>query len=314
MNDARQRFAFLDQALDELLERPEAERAALAKTLCAKSPELLDPLLELLQAAVDDGPLDDPPSVALPPDEDPWIGLELGPYRVEEMIGEGGMGRVYRATRVDGTFEAEVAIKRVRSGLVPDHVFERFDGERRILASIDHPGIARIVDAGSWQSAPYLVMEYVRGSALLDAAEALSEAAALDLLALLCDAVAHAHARLIVHRNIKPSNIRVREDGTPVLLDFGIAKLVDDEDPESTTTRDRAYTPRWSAPEQREGKFAGPAADIYGLDDASPRDQQQSTEGGGQSEALHTSSTGTAIATGQPTRKNLPVVLQGRPA
>lgn len=264
VNDARQRFAFLDHALDELLERPEAERAEHARTLCAANPELLEPLLALLRAAHDAGPLDDPATVAIPPDDDPWIGLELGPYRVETVIGEGGMGRVYRATRVDGAFEAEVAIKRVRTGLVPDHVLERFRSERRILAAIDHPGIARLIDAGSWQAAPYLVMEYVRGTALLDAADAIGREAQLELLAQLCDAVAHAHARLIVHRDIKPSNVRVREDGTPVLLDFGIAKLVDD-DPDSTNTSERAYTPRWSAPEQRDGSFVGPAADVHGL-------------------------------------------------
>lgn len=265
MNDARQRFAFLDQALDELLERPEAERIDHARTLCAETPDLLEPLLDLLRAAEGDGPLDEPAVAALPSDDDPWIGLELGPYRVEEVVGEGGMGRVYRAARVDGAFDAEVAIKRVRTGLVHDHALDRFHDERRILAAIDHPGIARLIDAGSWQSAPYLVMEYVRGAALLDATKALDRDAQLELLAQLCDAVGHAHARLIVHRDIKPSNVRVREDGTPVLLDFGIAKLTDDEDPESTKTSERAYTPRWSAPEQRDGTFVGPAADVHGL-------------------------------------------------
>jgi serine/threonine-protein kinase len=265
VTDARQRFAFLDRALDELLEHPEDERVEHAKALCAEAPEYLEPLLDLLRAAHSEGPLDAPPAVDLPPEHDPWLGLELGPYRIETQIGEGGMGRVYRAKRVDGAFDADVAIKRVRTGLAPDHVFERFRAERRILAAIDHPGIARLIDAGAWQSTPYLVMEYIAGTELLEATAPLGQGPQLELLARLCDAVDHAHERLIVHRDIKPSNVRVRDDGTPVLLDFGIAKLVDDGDPESTKTSERAYTPRWSAPEQRQGGFVGTAADVYGL-------------------------------------------------
>ncbi len=266
---AAERFARLDAALDELLDLPPDERVDRASVLFADEPGLLASAMALLRAAEDDGPLDAPGLLPhIPEPLDPWLGIELGPYRIEEVIGEGGMGRVYRGRRIDGAFEAEVAIKRIRAEVVPETLLQRFASERSILAAIEHPGIARLLDAGSWQGVPYLVMEYVRGDSLLEHLDDknLKTPARLELLARLSDAVEHAHGRLIVHRDLKPSNIRVRDSGHPVLLDFGIAKLLSSpQADELTKTADRAFTPRWSAPEQREGGFVGPAADIYAL-------------------------------------------------
>lgn len=264
-----ERYARLDAALDELLDLPANERADRASAIFADEPGLLASAMVLLRAAEDDGPLDSPGMLPDTPEPaDPWLGIELGPYRVEDVIGEGGMGRVYRGRRIDGEFDSEVAIKRIRAEVVPEALLQRFASERSILAAIEHPGIARLLDAGSWQGVPYLVMEYIRGSSLLEHLEesALEPSARLELLARLSDAVEHAHGRLIVHRDLKPSNIRVRDNGHPVLLDFGIAKLLSSPGAdELTKTGDRAFTPRWSAPEQREGGFVGPAADVYAL-------------------------------------------------
>ncbi|MGH1343895.1 MAG: protein kinase domain-containing protein [Nannocystales bacterium] len=263
------RFARLDAALDELLDLPPSVRTDRAGKLFSDEPELLASAMRLLRAAEEDGPLDAPAMLLDVPDPaDPWIGVEVGPYRVEDVLGEGGMGRVYRGRRVDGAFETEVAIKRIRAEVVRTALVQRFASERSILAAIEHPGIARLLDAGSWQGVPYLIMEYVRGASLLEHLDEqdLEISARLHLLARLCDAVEHAHGRLIVHRDIKPANIRVRDNGHPVLLDFGIAKLLSSPEADQLTkTGDRAFTPRWSAPEQREGRFVGTAADVYAL-------------------------------------------------
>lgn len=263
------RYARLDAALEELLDLPADERADRASAIFEHEPGLLASAMVLLRAAENDGPLDAPNLLPeLPEPTDPWLDVELGPYRIEEVLGEGGMGRVYRGRRVDGAFEAEVAIKRIRADVVPQALLQRFASERSILAAIEHPGISRLLDAGSWQGVPYLVMEYVRGTSLLEHLDDQNQdtPARLELLARLSEAVEHAHGRLIVHRDLKPSNIRVRENGHPVLLDFGIAKLLSSPGAdELTRTGDRAFTPRWSAPEQREGGFVGPAADVYAL-------------------------------------------------
>ncbi|MEM6294564.1 MAG: serine/threonine-protein kinase [Myxococcota bacterium] len=258
-----ERFARLDDLLATLLDHPAETAEAQARTLCADDPALLDDLLALLAANASAGPLDD--VVPLPEARpDPWLGSRVGPYRIDAVVGEGGMGRVYRAQRVDGAFEGTVAIKRIRTDGLTPRLRERFAGERRALAAIEHPGIARLLDAGTYDDVPYVVMEFVEGSALLEHAAEVSHAERLTLLAALCDAVDHAHGRLVVHRDLKPSNVRVRADGAPVLLDFGIAKLLHD-DHEATRTTERAFTPRWAAPEQRDGGFVGPAADVYAL-------------------------------------------------
>ncbi len=194
----------------------------------------------------------------------------LGPYRIVSEIGQGGMGTVYLAERADGAFEQRVAIKVVR-GLLDQERVRRFRAERQILASLQHPNIARLVDGGTTDDGwPYLVMEYVEGQPI-DAygrERQLSIVERLRLFMVVCEAVGHAHRHLIVHRDIKPSNIIVTADGTPKLLDFGIAKLLDSDDPElsaRTMTGMRMLTPDYASPEQVRGEPVTTATDVYAL-------------------------------------------------
>lgn len=189
----------------------------------------------------------------------------IGPYRIIRELGVGGMGTVLLAERMLGDTRQRVALKLIR-GFPTAQARERLARERTLLAELNHPNIARLVDAGeSDDHAPYLAMEYVEGTPLLAfcAAHDLGVRERLALFAQLCRAVQHAHQRLIVHRDIKPGNILVREGGTSVLLDFGIGKLIDDTARDDTATR--VFTPAYAAPEQLAGKTVTTATDIYGL-------------------------------------------------
>lgn len=198
-------------------------------------------------------------------------GEEIGPWLLKEKIGEGGMGAVWMAERHDGNFEGRAAIKFLRAGLGKTDVVERFLRERRLLARLTHPNIARLLDAGAYQGEPYLVMEYVVGDTITQWAAAHSPTVAgrVALMLKVCRAVEHAHGQLIVHRDLKPSNVLVSGNGEPALLDFGIAKLIDDEDEEYGTalTRmtGRGYTLGYCAPEQITGEPTGVAADVFSI-------------------------------------------------
>src|SRR5215831_2157324 len=195
----------------------------------------------------------------------------IGPYLVIAEIGRGGMGVVYRARRDDDVFQKEVAIKVVKRGMDTDQILGRFLHERRVLARLEHPSIARIIDGGSTEAGlPYLVMEYVEGLPLTDYCEQhrLGLRERLGLFCKVCAAVDYAHQNLIVHRDLKPSNILVDATGTPKLLDFGIAKLLAPEDGEPTTlTVDGTHllTPQYASPEQVSGEPITTASDIYSL-------------------------------------------------
>src|SRR5919202_820505 len=179
------------------------------------------------------------------------------------------MGAVYLAERDDSEFQQRVAIKVVKRGMDTDFILRRFRHERQILATFDHPNIARLFDGGTTDDGlPYFVMEFIEGQPLYNYCDAhkLSIAERLKLFCCVCDAAAYAHQRLVVHRDIKPSNVLVTADGTPKLLDFGIAKLLDPEHPEEQTrTEHRAFTPEYAAPEQVAGVPVTTAADIYSL-------------------------------------------------
>ncbi len=193
-------------------------------------------------------------------------GQRLGAYRILSTIGEGGMGTVYKASRDDGKFEQEVAIKIIRPGAARAANARRFLLERSMLAQLQHPFIARLIDGGEHGGIPYLVMEFVDGKPV-DAycrQGKLSIRERLELFVQICDAVQHAHAALIVHRDLKPSNILVTAGGVPKLLDFGIAKLVD-EDKDTTQTGWRMMTPDYASPEQVRGEQITVAADVYSL-------------------------------------------------
>ena len=160
------------------------------------------------------------------------IGARIGPYRLVGELGRGGMGTVYLAERADGQFEQQVAIKFVRQGRFRDDLRRRFRHEQQILASLKHPNIARLYDGGiTDDGSPYLVMEYVEGVSIDQYCDRhhLPTQQRLTLFRTVCEAVHYAHQNLVVHRDLKPSNILVTEEGTVKLLDFGIAKLIDEE-------------------------------------------------------------------------------------
>jgi serine/threonine protein kinase/tetratricopeptide (TPR) repeat protein len=199
------------------------------------------------------------------------IGRVLGPYSIERCIGRGGMGTVYLARRVDHEFDRRVAIKMIRRGMDSALVVRRFRHERQILASLDHPHIAALFDGGTTPDGlPYFVMEYVAGVPIDRYADEhrLTTAARIHLCLGVLDAVQHAHERHVVHRDLKPTNVLVTEEGRPKLLDFGIAKLLDQEgmDAASTLTADaRPMTPDYASPEQVRGERVTPATDVYAL-------------------------------------------------
>ncbi len=199
-----------------------------------------------------------------------WIGRRVGPYEIVEEIGSGGMGEVYRAVRADDAFRKEVAVKLVRIDSNSEFVVTRFKSERQVLATLEHPNIARLLDGGSTEEGiPYFAMELVEGEPLHEYCDShkLDTTARLRLFLEICSAVQYAHQRLIVHRDLKPGNILVTADGTPKLLDFGIAKILDAApvSGESTTTVFRFLTPEYASPEQVRGEAVTTASDVYSL-------------------------------------------------
>src|SRR5579863_4322420 len=202
----------------------------------------------------------------------PRVGRRVGPYQIVEEIGAGGMGEVYRAFRADDQYRKQVAIKLVRAGQDSSFVVSRFKNERQILASLDHPNIARLHDGGTTEDGlPYFVMELIDGQPIDQycAQRGLSVPERLKLFMQVCSAVQYAHQRLIIHRDIKPGNILVASDGTPKLLDFGIAKILDPEavtgQIEATLTVFRILTPGYASPEQVKGEPITTASDVYSL-------------------------------------------------
>ena len=188
-----------------------------------------------------------------------------GAYRLLHLLGRGGMGSVYLAERADGEVEHRVAIKLLRFGGREGAFRDRFLRERQILATLNHPGIARLLDAGHTNDGqPYLVMDYIDGIPIDVYAASLDLRGKLVLFLKVCDAVSYAHRNLILHRDIKPSNILVDAAGEPKLLDFGIAKMMD-EPAGQTLTHERLLTPEYASPEQVRGAPQATASDIYSL-------------------------------------------------
>jgi tRNA A-37 threonylcarbamoyl transferase component Bud32/tetratricopeptide (TPR) repeat protein len=201
----------------------------------------------------------------------PLAGTTLGAWRVEQEIGRGGTSVVYLAFRSDGQYSQKAAVKVIKRGMDTAAMIERLRRERRILAALDHPSIARLLDGGTTQEGlPYLVMDYVEGRHIDQWCDQtkLSLEERCRLMARVCDAVGYAHRMLVIHRDLKPGNILVTGDGAPKLLDFGIAKLLSD-DPESgaadTRTLPRLLTPEYASPEQAAGAPVGTATDVYSL-------------------------------------------------
>jgi len=204
--------------------------------------------------------------------EDTLINRRLGDYKLVRRVGRGGMAAVFLGVRADEEYQKEVAVKLVQPGLDSQDVLTRFRNERQTLAGLDHPNIVRLLDGGSTREGlPFLVMEYVEGSPI-DAycdQHKLSVDGRLRLFSEVCSAVQYAHEKLVIHRDLKPSNILVVADGTPKLLDFGIAKVLNPEPSAQTSlatqTSLRCMTPAYASPEQMRGKSVTPETDVYSL-------------------------------------------------
>lgn len=270
----RTRWARIEQLCADALDLPPDERAAFLDRQCGHEASVRAEVESLLGAAARDPdylarPLLSPRDLLVDGTPDPVLPDSIGPYRVIRRLGHGGMGDVYLAIQRVDDLERQVAVKVIR-GAISAEVLARFRLERRFLASLDHPGIARLLDAGATTAnQPYLVMEYLDGMPLdqylADRAPPLD--ARLDLFRAIAAAVHHAHQNLIVHRDLKPRNILVTADGTPKLLDFGIAKLLAPTDAASVDTRTnlRRLTPEYAAPEQLAGEAITTATDGYAL-------------------------------------------------
>ena len=205
-------------------------------------------------------------------DADDLIGKKIGVFELEKELGRGGMGAVFLAARADGEFRQRVAVKLIKRGMDTDFIVKRFRHERQILAALNHPNIAALIDGGTTPDGlPYFVMEYVEGEPLYRFCDErkLSTTERLRLFGRLCDAVEAAHQLKVVHRDLKPSNVLVKADGTPKLLDFGIAKILDTDlasaTLEPTATAMRLMTPEYACPEQVSGFPVTFASDIYSL-------------------------------------------------
>ena len=265
--------ARLREVFDAVIDSPPDARAARLDALTAGDSELHRAVERLLAAHDAAGAFLDrgPDTMALPDVAETVVGRRIGAYEVVREIGRGGMGTVYLGIRVDDQYRKAVAIKVLRAALDRDVLHARFARERQILASLDHPDIARLIDAGTTDGGqPYLVMDLVEGVPIDEYCQrhALPVEARLALFRRVCDAVHHAHRHLVVHRDLKPRNILVAEDGSPRLLDFGIAKLLgpdDDAGAGVTETGLRLMTPEYASPEQARGEGVTTASDIYAL-------------------------------------------------
>ncbi len=193
---------------------------------------------------------------------------KLSNYEILQELGEGGMAKVFLAKRTDGKLEQTLAIKILKQGLDQQQLLQRFEYEKQILATLKHPNLAQIYDAGLTENGlPFFVMEYVEGLSLLEYCrqEQLNIAARLQLFEQICSVLQYAHQNLIVHRDLKPSNIMVDQNGQIKLLDFGIAKILNDQDPELTQLGSLLLTPNYASPEQLLGEPVSTQSDIYQL-------------------------------------------------
>lgn len=263
----------LRDELDRLLALDGAGRLATLERLESTEPQLARELRELVDAAGEVATFDRPVlermrETAAAPEPPPET---IGPWRLEAEIGRGGMGSVWRARRADGAFERTVAVKLVRSELSSDLLRRHLARERRILARLAHPAIARLLDGGTTDAGvPYLVLDHVEGERIDEwcDARALPLAARLRLFVEVCGAVAFAHRQLVLHRDLKTANILVDREGRVKLLDFGIAKLLEADEADGEWTAlglPRPLTPGWASPEQLRGEPLTTASDVYSL-------------------------------------------------
>ena len=271
-----ERFRRVDTIFDAVIDLPTEFQAAFIDQACGGDDELRGEVLDLLRAYHQaDSFLEAPAAAIAAPILEAAAALSgplpdrIGAFRIVREIGRGGMGRVFLGERADGDFEQRVAIKLIQHGA--PGIVRRFVEERRILALLDHPGIARLIDGGITPGGlPYFAMELVEGGEPIDrycASRNLTIDQRVDLFIDVCNAVSYAHQRLVIHRDLKPSNILVKPDGQVKLLDFGIAKLLGRQQSTSDLTRTeyQALTPEFAAPEQVRGESVSTATDVYSL-------------------------------------------------
>lgn len=274
-----ERWDRVKEVLATALELPPHERASYLDRQCIGDDALRSEIELLLRGEQEAGSeflgessFAEAATALIPIEDHSWIGRRVGAYRIVEQIGAGGMGEVYRAFRADDQYCKEVALKVIRAGQDSNSVITRFKNERQILASLEHPNIARLLDGGTTEDGvPYIAMELIEGRPITEYCDQfkLSIAERLRIFLQVSSAVQFAHEHLIIHRDIKPGNILVTTDGTPKLLDFGIAKILE-ADPaaghaDATKTAFRVLTPRYSSPEQISGEPMTTASDVYSL-------------------------------------------------
>ena len=245
---------------DEVVELPLTQRSEFLNRNCDAA---IRSEIDKMLASDEDDSLDISPLESLS-----LIGKTIGKYKILREIGRGGMGAVYEASRDDGEFSQKVALKLIKRGMDSDEILRRFRNERQILASLKHENITSLLDGGvNEYGSPYYVMEFVEGVAIDEFCIPLSVDEKLILFRQVCSAVAYAHARLVVHRDLKPSNVLVTADGTVKLLDFGIAKVLENDDraESKTATQLGMMTPQYASPEQIRSEQVTTSADVYSL-------------------------------------------------
>ncbi|HKQ75995.1 MAG TPA: protein kinase [Blastocatellia bacterium] len=278
-----ERWEQAEDILNAALDRPVEEREAFLDETCGDDLSLRRQIEYLINCYEQAGDFIEAPPAATSRDStladeavtlqfDTMVGRQVGAYRLVREIGRGGMGAVYLAVRADKEFRQRAAIKLVKRGMDTDFVIRRFRNERQILAALNHPNIARLLDGGTTNDGlPYFVMEYIEGLPIHRYCDTrrLNVTERLKLFRLVCAAVAYAHEQQVIHRDIKPGNILVTEEGTPKLLDFGISKILNPDlaydtiDP--TLTAMRMMTPEYASPEQARGEQVTDATDQYSL-------------------------------------------------
>jgi eukaryotic-like serine/threonine-protein kinase len=263
-----ERWQRMEDLFVQALEWLPGEREKLLADACDGDGTLQQQVLDLLRRhETPEGFMETPAHRLLDARPKPLApGVAVGSYRVISLLGEGGMGMVYLAERADGQFDKKVAIKMLPTSATSEFLVRRFKAERQLLAHLEHPNIARLLDGGTIKSSPYLVMEYVDGQSIdvYCNQRRLGVRERLELFLQVCAAVSYAHRQWVVHRDLKPSNTLVTKEGAVKLLDFGIAKLLE-PNVELTATAQRMFTPAYAAPEQVKGGELSPLTDVYAL-------------------------------------------------
>jgi len=276
MPPASERWARVKELFEAAADLSPNARGALLKRECDGDDALRREVESLLDSDAQTDAFIELPVLEMPrdlfpePTEESLAGRQFGAYQVIREIGRGGLGAVYLAARSDDEYRKQVAIKLVRRGLDTEDILRRFRNERQILAQLDHPNIARLIDGGTTQDGlPYFVMEYVEGEPIGGYCDThgLATSERLNLFRKVCAAVTYAHQNLVIHRDLKPSNILVTQEGEPKLLDFGIAKLLGPEEEALVQTMigQQIMTPEYASPEQIKGERITTASDVYSL-------------------------------------------------